>query len=1265
MDKKARSRLKKVVIRARGLLEEDFKTQLTRIGIEEGGKTIPAGRLQHLTREDKELRERVLTAIDKEQGKKIRRTEAYDRFIRHVGFTYLNRIAALRAMEVRGLLERETVVRRDQYAGMSERAYLIAERESLSDPREITRRCLLEAFDEVSQEIKVLFDMSDEYSLLFPSTRVLDSVIELLSVEVPEEDWVEDDIIGWIYQYYNSEARREYRKKRRKPRADDIPVINQFYTPRWLVRALVDNTLGRLWLEMKGRMPKPGEAEPPSEERLRTPQGDTVDEYCSYLIPSRQEPPPRKEKGVREIKVLDPACGSGHFLVYAFNVLYRMYLEDDPDTPREDIPKQILENNLFGIDIDLRSVQLAALSLFLKAKEYNRDVKIKRMNLVCADARIIEGDLQKEFLKSLEPDIDLQRIFSKLFDELEYTYDVGSLLRIREPFERLIRERGFAHVRFQLRPRGQTTFSKRGSLRAQTMISLKGAKEVVPVKPAVTLNEMLDALLEFEQTGMEKKDMGTMLFAAEAEKSVGLLSLLSRRYDVVVMNPPYGNMPKSTKEYVKAHYPRSYYDYYAAFIERAVELSESLGLVGMLTSRTFMFLKSFQYLRQIILRKESFPELLLDLGTGILDEATCEWAATVFRRKSNLITAIQDEECTFFRLSFTKGESEKLNTFERLVISLNRNVGHPLLFYIKLEDLDICPGSPFSYWASYDLRSLFIKFPPISSIADVKQGLSTADNPRFLRKWWEVFLTEVGVGKKWIPFAKGGPHAKFYSDLTLVVNWEDNGKEIKEFERSVIRNEAFYFREGLTYSHESSSKTGFSVRFLNPGCLFEPKGPCIFTSNQNLLRTLLAFLNSHLAQFLLLLLTPSRTWHVSIVAKLPWNEKLVSMRSLGFYSREAHDLLHEWDTGNEISTIFIEPWILQVIYNFDPNKHPITTHPFASYFNWVYWPRLKQFRAISGSKSMSIKQLCQLCIEKENLIRSRILELQSLIDNEIYLAYSISDSDRAIVENELRQRQIVKVHSKKHTIDIEVIETKIREHVQRLVSYYIKQVIESDEDGIVPLKELTQKIRERIKKDFEKNQQERVESEIDQILGKNLNQWLLEDYFSFHVSLYERRPIFWHVTSSHYARKRGSIGAFNCLLHYYKLDRDTIPKIRTRQQYLKGILDGAKWKTERLRRELQEAKNTGDRRIERQLQAEYEDALDGYQELLAFDQKLAEVSKQRDSPTELDEDASWVERKIAEVRDNGYNPVIDYGVLVNITPLKEARLLHPAANRVK
>ncbi len=1293
MDKEARSRLRRVVTQARQLLEEDIRTQLKRLGIEESGKTVPAGRLVHLRREDKELRDKILVAIQKEQVRKVRRSEAYDRYVRHVGFTYLNRLAALRAMEVRELIKPETVIRRDQYASMSRREYELSEREGLSDRAEVTRRSLLEAFNEVSQEIKVLFDVNDEYSLLFPSPRTLDKLISLFGEEVPEEDWREEAIIGWIYQYYNSETRLEFRKKRRKPRPDDVPVISQFYTPRWLVRALVDNTLGRLWLEMKGRMPKPGEGEAPSEERLRNPQGETVDEYCSYLIPLKQNPPSREVKSVREIKVLDPACGSGHFLVYAFNVLYRMYLEDEPETPRAEIPRLILENNLYGIDVDLRAVQLAALSLYLKTKEYNRDIKIERMNLVCADVRITDGDLQKKFISRLEHDVDLQRIFAKLFAEFEYTYDVGSLLKVRAPFERLLEERRKGvQTKFHPKIIGQSSFSKKGGVGGQSKLSIEELERGALVTPAVTLEEMLGSLLEFEKEGMEKKDMGTMLFAGEAEKSIGLLSLLSQKYDVIMMNPPHGRVPSKTKEYLNNQYPKTKSDYYSAFLQQAVDLCKYGGFIAALTGRSLLITKSFQWLREKLLPDNAPPEIVLDLGFYTIEEAHARYVALTFRRISRDESRLaRQEKIHFIRLTNFKWDEKKLE-FEQAIPNLDTNQN---CYATTLAELKKIPGTPYSYWAPSFLRDLFENHPPLDrdlikrkksqKIADVKQGLATGDNSQFTRFWWEVKPDEIAMvqketlkGKKWVPFVDEFYLFYFFADLQKVVNWKNDGEIIFNFPGSVVRNFSFYFKGGLTWSanlQRTQLPTLWTIkrwpfRILPQGCIFGVGAQGVIVESKKVW-PILAICCSKLIFAASRLIASENKQGTANTASLPiafqTRKNGGRVNKLGSLAKEAHEILKEWSTGDEVSTLFIKPWILQV-KKFNLNEKPKTGHPFTQEFEPSNWPSLVQVRNMDNIPNNSLYQLGNLCKKRQEFLNARLGEILKEIDNEVYALYDISNAERRLIEYELELQQIGNVDVES-TIKL-IEEVELENHVKRLISFYIKRIVDSDTDGIVPLGQgssnsLYNRIHECLKDDFGEKNVNQIEIELSSILGKSLEEWILEDYFDFHVTIYRNRPIYWHMTSRNFSSQRAFLGAFNCLINYQKLDKDTIPKIRVKHEYLKGILDGARWKAERLRRELQAARKSADKRQERHIQREYEEALDEFNELQAFDAKLAEVSNPRDKPAELDEDASWLERKIAEVRDNGWNPVLDYGVRVNIEPLKEAGLLHRAADRVK
>lgn len=1293
MDKERRSRLKSVVGQTRRIVEKDVKVQLRRLGIDEN-EIKPVDRLPHLSDADKELRAKIVEAIEKEKAGDISYGEAFDRYVRHVGFTCVNRIAALRAMEVRNLV-RETVIRRDVYGGRSRREYELAERERVSDPYEMLKAGLVEAFNEVSAEIRVLFDVNSEYSLIFLGHKALLELIRLLTEDVPEEDWKEDDAIGWVYQYYNEEARAEFKRAKRKPKADDIPVINQFYTPRWVVRVLIDNTLGRLWLEMKDRCPKLGDPVKRTRDRLETPSGDKVDDFCSYLVPLSQEPPPREKKRVREIKVLDPACGSGHFLVYAFDILYRMYTEDEPDTPVEEIPRQILENNLFGIDIDLRAVQLAALSLYLKAKSYNPKLKITKINLVCADARITDGKVRKVFLERFADDPELQRIFARIFEDLECTFEIGSLLKVREPFEKLLeRRKQEAHLQAVLVPKieGQTTISGSSKIEGQAKLSLKvelGTESAPPiaVPKRVTLEQLLNALKDFEREAMEKRDMGTLLFATEAEKSVGLLALLSEKYGVVMMNPAYGDMPARTKEYVKKYFPRTKNDYYATFIEQAVDLAETNGFVGMITSRTFMFLRTFRNIREDIFWNEAIPELLLDTGFGVLDGATVETAATVLRKIKGLQKRFSpmEKECIFCRLSMF-GTYDKENVFMTSFLSYLKNNGHELWYRVTFGNLTQVPRTAYAYWASPTLMSLFIGHPPLDrdvaskpkarKIADVKQGLATADDTRFTRFWWEVGSKPIGQGKKWTPLALGTWLDRFYADIVTVVNWENQGLEIKNYPKAVVRNERFYYKEGIAWMTSPQMGTivkgtlrSINMRRLPPDCIFTTSVSAILLPPE-LLWAALGYLNSTLAYFLLRMLTTrGLTWGCIAALPFPLGENLSRLAVL---AEEAHVLLFELETANETSTIFIKPCILQVSYGFDSDERPLTGHPFALQFKWSDCHQ-KQIRSIRGSKETDLKTLCRLAIEREIMISKRLDELQREIDNEAYRIFKIEENDQGLIEKDLAFRRgefsLADGNDAKGpntgiagNIPPDT-ELKMKDHAARLISFYVKNIIESDPDGILPEQSLLQEIRNYVGKDVDEDLLEKREREFDEILGKSLEDWILYDFFNFHVNLYKRRPIFWHLTSSNFSTTRGSKGAFNIFVRYHKLDRDTIPKIRT--NHLKPEIETAKRKVERLKNQLQQTRQENNKTKERQLSEELENAISIFEELEAFDKALETVHNARPDKTKLPKNPIWVQQKIAEVRDEGYNPVIDYGVRVNIEPLKEAGLLHKAAQRVK
>ena len=1270
MDKERRNNLRRVINQCRKILEEDVERRLAYYGIMADGTFLESDKLEHLNAEEIEVRKKIELAIQKELVGGLDKKEAVHRYIRHTAFTFLNRIAALRAMEVRGLIK-ETIIQRSEYGGRSLREREIAEANPSLSPYEILKSALIQAFKEVSQEIKILFDVNSEYSIVFPSEKACRDVIKLLTEDVTENDWKEDDIIGWIYQYFNEEARKEYRKAKRKPKPDDIPVINQFYTPHWIVKALVDNTLGRLWLEMH------------PESKLG--------EFCTYMVPLKNGQNKREVKRVREIKVLDPACGSGNFLVYAFDVLYRMYQEDEPNTPASEIPLLILENNLFGIDIDLFSTQLAALSLYLKAKRYNRNLKIRKMNIVCADVRISDGKKRIEFLQRFKDDPDLQEVFAKLFDDLSYTYEIGSLLKIREPFEKLFRERkkGAKQARFALY--GQTQLGKEGIVgQAKFLVETsKGSVNSVLVIPKErTIEEMIEELRKFEKEAIEAHDMGSLLFATEAEKSVGLLALLSEKYDVILMNPPYGDMPTKTKEYLLKYYPKTHFDYYAAFIEQAINLAKNEGYIGAITGRTFMFLKWYEWVREVLFKERAPLQIVWDLGFGVLDVATARWAAFIAQKSPTK----EQKTIMFIRLTELKGEMEKKAKWEKILEKVK--VGEPnyLIYEKSWNELLQVPGTPFSYYAPSICVELFSKFPPFDKdvvgrrnerkIADVKVGLQTSEESRFTRFWWEVDIKKICINraesyqKKWVPFAKGGQ--PFYYDIPMVVDWANNGEEIKKFPAAVIRNEDYYFRSGVAWVDKLSwtaqgTFERLKVFLLLEGCIFSQGYHAAFISDEKKNWILLAWLRSNLVGMLVFLLDPN-IQHIKVgnIAHLPFNPKLFESNVLEGCSKEAFSLLCEWKTGDEVSTRFIKPWILQVLYGFNPNEKPVTQHPLAQQFKWSDWPSVQEIRSVKGSLDSPLKELAELCVKRQIMLNKRIEEIQKEIDDEVYRIYGISDEDRALIERELTLQQGLsfeeeEIEEKAEEVEEEKDMISAEEHVKRLISYYVKRTMESDEDGIIPLDEmfrdnLINKIREQIAQDFGKNKVDKIELEISEILGKSLKKWIEEDYFDFHVTLYRRRPIFWQLTSSNFGKSKLP-GIFSCFIYYHKLDRDTVPKILA--FYLNPIKERLYREKERILKELEKARASGDRKRINELSKAYGESLDKIDEIENMEKALNILHNPRKDKTKLKPDAKWIEKAIAEVRDNGWNPIIDYGVRVNIEPLKELKILHPAADRVK
>lgn len=1243
---------------------------------------VPAGQIG-LGTGDQEIRhaleadlQREAVGISTEASSAERARRSVVRLIKGAAFTLLNRLAALRAMEVRGLID-EAVVRRSRYGERSLREYRLAQEDAGLGPDQILERALREAFAEAAQEIGSVFDPADPYGLVLPDPRTLRELHRILGEEITEADWRADDILGWFYQYYQDEARQAFRAGRGRGQrqaaadADELAAINCLYTPHWVVRLIVDNSLGRLLLEQQGQLDEAAR-QVWTEQDLREPSGETVAEFCRYLDPGVREGEVRVRKQLRDIRVLDPACGSGHFLIYTFDVLWRAYRQAEPDVAPEEHASAILEHNLFGIDIDLRACQLAALGIYLKAKEYAPSFRPRAVNIVCADVRILDGGRREAFLQGLRDDEALRRVAERLLRDLRSTGEIGSLLRVREPFETLFRARRQRAIAQQSR-----LFEA-----SQVQLELEG---VIPRER--TIGEILSALRDFERDAVERSDMGSQLFAADAERSLGLISLLSQQYDVILMNPPYNKrheLPDTTREYLTRWFGQTQNDIYAAFFQQAIDIAQPNGFVAALTPRSYMFLRQFRALRTEILGEKRRIEFAAELGLGVPADATVRTAASVIRVDPDYAEAVG----TFWDLTAPRGSKAKEMFFVASLAALRHGERASHRYRVNLGELAIVPDSPYAYWAPEGARRAFARFPRLdpgrvampdaNKIADVKQGLATADDARFTRRWWEIPSADIGQGRRWVPFIKGEEYARWYHDPTLVVLWDRNGYEIKNFRDELGRvrsrpgrGEEFYFREGLTWQLVSDWPR--RTRYLPAGCIFAHKGPSIFLADSYSSSPfgLLAVLNSSIASLAMLMLTPERSWEVGQVSCLPIAPRALENAVLDAAAHEAHDLLAAWDTGNETSSRFVVPHLLQVA--FPVLGAPRTGHPLAASFAWPKWASWREIAAVSGSQEMPLHELLPILAKRREMLRTRMSKLEELVDREVLKCYDLEDQASTIHEKLNQRLQLTLGEDEGTDTDsdsaedgADAWEDEVQE-LHRLLSYYVKRTIEGSTSPIVPLDtripgNLFATVRDHLRSDWGERRAAHLEDEVHDILGRSLEEWLVHDYFAFHVRLYRNRPVFWLLWSGISGRGRGRrLPDFACFLDYKRLTGDTLRLVRGR--WVARALDEARAEAERRERQATEERIGGGAQSAR-LRAAAEEAQATVAELEAFDRALAGVL----DPGAIEEPgkgASWTERMIAEVRRGGYNPNPDLGVAVNIAPLRDAGLLHPAGRRVK
>jgi hypothetical protein len=759
MDKSLRNSLRIIVTQARKILEEAVKERLQgQFGIRKDGRIEPETAMGHLSEDDKHYREQILAYVKHMQATGFTVQEAVAQIVRAVAFTHLNRLCAYKMMEKRGLV-RETVSRSLKSTGFYFYLADHPEDEQLSSggKQDLAYRHFIEWNNaRLSEEIGVLFAPSDPANRLFPAQRVLDEVLTLINSDELRDIWSEDETIGWVYQYFTpKELRDTARNESQAPRNSyELAFRNQFYTPSYVVHFLTDNTLGRIWYEMRQgqtalkeqcrylvrrpdevflaeaknsdlqlaqqwlqgeNVPEPSdlflahsvnpcmrtdkfytETEVWLNARLREIKAGCASQLktqelldCLFFIHAngrsgqnmltnlqaeieailaelrkrvaaqRNDDRSQEEllrapffvayrevKDPREIKILDPACGSGHFLLYCFDLLISIYLEAYAAAPvgsrlKQDyriladlqraLPSLILSHNLHGIDIDPRATQIASLALWLRAQRSYHDLhveqaeqaRIRKSNIVCAEPMPGEQDMLEEFTSTLQPQM-LGKLVQIVFDKMKLASDAGSLLKIEEEIKETVLE---AKQLWLNRSEAEQLklWSEQENAIVQQRLTETGITDTAFWGEAE--EKVIEALHAYATSVSNGKSFARQLFADDAVRGFAFIDICQKRFDVVLMNPPFGESSKPSKTYIEHNYPYTKNDIYAAFVERWLGKLVNHGTLGAITSRTGFFLTSFQKWREEILLKGAKPIVFADLGHGILDTAMVGTAA--------------------------------------------------------------------------------------------------------------------------------------------------------------------------------------------------------------------------------------------------------------------------------------------------------------------------------------------------------------------------------------------------------------------------------------------------------------------------------------------------------------------------------------------------------------------------------------------------------------------------------------------------------------
>ena len=1023
---------------------------------------------------------------------------AYQYVIEEVAYTWFNRLIAIRFMEVNDYLPSHIRVLSSESGKLepdlvttpfdAELPFTAEEEAQIFQLKqdnkldEVFRILFLKQCNALNEILPALFENTKNYTELLLSLSVIDQdgVVYHLIHDIPEDDFNIErggqvEIIGWLYQYYNTEPKAAAFAKNGKITKEEIPAVTQLFTPDWIVRYMVENSLGRLWLEGH-------------------PECGLKENWKYYLEEAQQEPEVqaklseiRKEYATlnpEDIKLIDPCMGSGHILVYAFDVLMQIY--ESAGYSQRDAAKSILEHNIYGLDIDDRAYQLAYFAVMMKARQYNR--RILNGENTCHVYAIQESNsINRAHLKYFGAGMDdIEKNAAKmqlegLLDTLTDAKEYGSILNVESYNWDLLRR-----------------FVAAEDTAGQISMDSVGVEDTA---------EQLNRLVDIGET-------------------------MARKYWVTITNPPYAaisNLSPKVNDFVKANYPDSKVDLFAVFIERCGLMTRVSGYQAMITQHAWMFLASYENLRDKLLNKELIN--LAHLGPHAFDEINGEVVQT-----SSFVFCndfFSNYNSTFVQLVGGKNEAAKAAMF----------ISGEHRFNKTNEQLREIQGTPYTaYWASDVVLSAFKKSHLVGDVSEPRVGMATANNDRFIRLWFEVNRNKFGINissrkeavesrKKWFPFAKGGEQRKWYGNNDTVVNWENDGFEIQNFKdektgriRSHNYNLDYIFSSALTWTVIGTEKTSF--RFCPVGFLYSNSGYGLFCNNEKTKYYLLGFMNSKIAASLLKILSPSMGFESGYLRKLP----LIESDSLDSIVERVKHCIDgsnaEWDSF-EIS------W--------DFKKHPLLRNVSTISEAFTQW------------QSECDDRFNQLKANEEELNRI-FIDIYGLQDE---LTPEVEDKDVTVRKADL-QRDIKSLLSYavgcmfgRYSLDVEGLAYAGGEWDSSKYQSYIP-----DADNVIPITDeeyldddIVSRLCAWLKAVYGADTLEANLDYIAKALGNKgstsreiIRNYFLNDFFKDHCQTYSvtgsgKRPIYWLFDS-------GKQNGFKALVYLHRYTPDTIGNLR-------------------------------------------------------------------------------------------------------------------------